>query len=461
VPQFITAGDFNEDGYLDLALPMRHSDRVSVLLWMPAEGRFEQSATMYPIDGFCGDYPTRIATGDFDEDNHLDLAVTNQVSATIAVLRGNGDGSFDVSFTSPTGGGDPRSIVSGDFDEDGHIDLVVVHINDNTMSLLRGVGDGTLQSPETSPLVGANFPVDLTTSDFNGDTHLDLAIVAIRTNNLLVFLGQGNGTFVNVGDYPVGTAEVTAADLDDDGNADLVVGNYDNGYVSVLLGDGNGGFSSAVNYPAGAGAYGITTGNVDGDAQGTIDIAVACALTDNVCILSGYGDGSFAAPDQYYIGGDPQGIVAGDFDGSGFLDLAVPKEHGNDDVAILMSALTVPVVEVAIDIKPGSYPNSINLGSQGVVPVAILSCADFDATQVDPDTVTLAGSSVAIRGKGNKLLAHEEDVNEDGLVDLVLQVETENLEPDQLQDGYGYLEGQTYDGLMIEGCDEVTVVPLE
>ena len=119
------------------------------------------------------------------------------------------------------------------------------------------------------------------------------------------------------------------------------------------------------------------------------------------------------------------------------------------------------VVEVEIDIKPGSSPNSINLGSQGVVPVAILSSADFDATQVDPDTVTLAAASVAIRGKGNRLMAHEEDVNEDGLMDLVVQVETENLQPDQFQDGYAYLMAQTYDGVEIEGSDEVTLVPLD
>jgi len=65
---------------------------------------------------------------------------------------------------------------------------------------------------------------------------------------------------------------------------------------------------------------------------------------------------------------------------------------------------------VLIDIKPGSYPNSINLGSHGVIPVAILSSDYFDASTVDPTSVTLAGAGVAVRGKG-KSLSHEEDVN--------------------------------------------------
>jgi hypothetical protein len=116
---------------------------------------------------------------------------------------------------------------------------------------------------------------------------------------------------------------------------------------------------------------------------------------------------------------------------------------------------------VAIDIKPGSYPNCINLGSKGVIPVAILSSETFNATQVNPDTVSLAGSGVAVRGKGNRSLAHEEDVNEDGLLDLVIQVETENLNPDQFLDGLAILIGDTYGGQAIQGQDEICIVPPE
>jgi hypothetical protein len=122
----------------------------------------------------------------------------------------------------------------------------------------------------------------------------------------------------------------------------------------------------------------------------------------------------------------------------------------------------IPTPEsVTIDIKPGSYPNSINLGSQGLVPVAILSSENFDATNVDPDTVELAGADVAVRGKSNKYMAHEEDLNGDGLIDLVVQVSVENLDPDSFQDGLAILTGSTYDGQAIEGWDEITIVPPE
>ena len=59
------------------------------------------------------------------------------------------------------------------------------------------------------------------------------------------------------------------------------------------------------------------------------------------------------------------------------------------DYSIGYATAAPPVVEVEIDIKPGSDPNSINLKSKGVVPVAVLTTDDFDASDVDPDTVTL------------------------------------------------------------------------
>ncbi len=123
--------------------------------------------------------------------------------------------------------------------------------------------------------------------------------------------------------------------------------------------------------------------------------------------------------------------------------------------------VTIPPIRVTIDIKPGSYPNTINLGSHGLVPVAILSSAEFDARTVDADTVELAGSGVAVRGKGSKLMAHQENVNGDELVDLVVQVETENIDPDSFQDGFAILTGSTYDGQAIQGEDEITIVPPE
>lgn len=58
-------------------------------------------------------------------------------------------------------------------------------------------------------------------------------------------------------------------------------------------------------------------------------------------------------------------------------------------------------------------------------------------------------------------MGHEEDVNDDGRVDLVVQVETANLDPNSFQDGYAVLTGTPYDGERIEGQEEITIVPPE
>jgi hypothetical protein len=121
---------------------------------------------------------------------------------------------------------------------------------------------------------------------------------------------------------------------------------------------------------------------------------------------------------------------------------------------------TAPVVEsigVEIDIKPGSGENSINLGSNGLVPVAILSTKSFDARTVNPTTVSIAGAQVKVKGKGTPM-ASLQDVNGDGLVDLVVHVSTEALE---LSVGAtrAFLEAKTFGDTPIIGSDWVRIVP--
>ena len=112
--------------------------------------------------------------------------------------------------------------------------------------------------------------------------------------------------------------------------------------------------------------------------------------------------------------------------------------------------------EVGIDIKPGNAQNTINLGSQGVTPVAILSSTDFDATTVDPLTVELADATVRVRGNGTPQASFQ-DVNGDGLTDLVLHMMTEGF---ALTAGTveANLTGETFGGDAITGTDSVRVI---
>ncbi len=93
----------------------------------------------------------------------------------------------------------------------------------------------------------------------------------------------------------------------------------------------------------------------------------------------------------------------------------------------------------------------------GVVPVAILSSESFDATTVDPVTVTLNGAGVKAVGKKQKLLAHVEDVNGDGLLDLLCQIDIQDLEAER-GESIAVLHGNAYDGTEIAGEDSISVV---
>jgi hypothetical protein len=127
--------------------------------------------------------------------------------------------------------------------------------------------------------------------------------------------------------------------------------------------------------------------------------------------------------------------------------------------ALSPAAVQQCTLPVDIDIKPGSDPNSINLGSAGTVPVAILGAADFNAPElVDPDTLKLAGASVNLIGKANKFQCASQDVNSDGWLDLVCHFETADflLEPG---DTLAAVEGRLYSGRPIRGEDSVRIVP--
>lgn len=137
-------------------------------------------------------------------------------------------------------------------------------------------------------------------------------------------------------------------------------------------------------------------------------------------------------------------------------DFRVRKWCGQDAITTVGQR----VLMVPIDIKPGSYPNSINNDGHGVIPVAILSdpSIGFDATQVDPGTVVMSGLSVRARGKANKLLAHYEDVDGDGYADLVVQIEDEDG-TFQVGDSTATVTGLLADGTSIMGTDTIRIVP--
>lgn len=125
----------------------------------------------------------------------------------------------------------------------------------------------------------------------------------------------------------------------------------------------------------------------------------------------------------------------------------------DDDNDVLIQIRLEPVVSVSIDIKPGSFPNSINPKSEGVIPVAILSTDTFDATTVDPSTVKFGPDEASVAHRGG----HREDVNGDGKKDLVLHFPTQDTGI-ACGDTSASLNGKTFSGQAIAGSDSIRTV---
>jgi hypothetical protein len=137
-----------------------------------------------------------------------------------------------------------------------------------------------------------------------------------------------------------------------------------------------------------------------------------------------------------------------------------------DEVRIYNYALSAEMInnhaegfyEYSIDIKPGSDPNSINLGEQGKLTVAILGCSDLDVTQIDPDTIMLGSAGLATRGKKEKLAFAYDDIDNDGYPDLVVHFNVQELGLTE-SDTSLTLIAKLFNGFGIIGVDSIRIVP--
>jgi len=310
-PAALTSGDFNNDGFPDIAVLDQNDGTVSVLI-NSGNGTFAS-----PVPYTVGNGSGQILTADFNGDSKLDLIVTNQTDGTVSVLLGNGDGTFEmeqVSTAQPNG----ANMAIADFNGDGKLDVAVSNYNSTTIDILLGNGDGTFQAP--IPTTGPNAEVGMVAGDFNKDGKMDLAVASISSsiNNgtggnggVQIFLGVGNGSFQNPVSYPTVPVGLSGGftlrgprmgDLNNDGNLDIIMPNYPDTASdssgtqhsvgpAILLGNGDGTFTLNPGNPAVTGPWENDIALGDFNKDGALDAAVLnndgfqTNYLDNVTIL--------------------------------------------------------------------------------------------------------------------------------------------------------------------------------
>ncbi len=203
------------------------------------------------VDFTTGTNPVSVAIGDLDGDGKPDLAVANQNSATVSVLRNTSTsgsivaGSFAAKVDFATGSS-PYSVAIGDLDGDGKPDLAVANQNSATVSVFRNTStSGSIAAGSFAAIVnfttGTN-PFSVAIGDLDGDGKPDLAVANQNSTTVSVFRNTSTsgsiaaGSFAAKVDFATGTTPYSVAigDLDGDGKPDLAVANYSSTTVSVL-----------------------------------------------------------------------------------------------------------------------------------------------------------------------------------------------------------------------------------
>ena len=122
---------------------------------------------------------------------------------------------------------------------------------------------------------------------FNNDTYLDIVITNCGSDNMGIFLGYGNGSFVNETTYSTDSSpsSVAVADFNNDTKLDIIVANHGSDNAGILLGHGDGTFRDMIRISMEYGSHPFSVLVGDFNSDGKLDFAVANSGTDSLQIL--------------------------------------------------------------------------------------------------------------------------------------------------------------------------------
>ncbi len=335
------AGDLNNDGHSDITAVNEQTDDVRILL---NNGAGEFPITSAPLDMGTGSASPSEA-GDFDNDGEIDLVITTAHNNETRVLFGDGQGGFP-QVDKYTTGNATRAVLVGDFDFDGDDDILTANRNDGTMNHLDNQGDGTFVLSLFNP--AGNGESALALADANNDGIADFFIGFYTSQKVALYLSDGLGGFNFSSERQVtgNPWMICAADFNGDGFADVASANSQGNKTAIIFGDGQGGLSTPVNLSANDHIFplAIDAGDLDGD--GDVDLVTSSYDSNNYSVFENNGAGAFTQVDILPASLNASCAILHDRDGDGDLDITGTDE--GDDVLIFFentgsSAVREPV----------------------------------------------------------------------------------------------------------------------
>jgi len=185
-------GDFNKDGWIDMAVTNENTDNVGIFLGFDYATFTNQTIFIYGVLPT----PYHVAVGDFNNDSHLDLVVANSAINSISIHLGYGNGTFATQISFQTGqSSNPVFVAVGDFNKDNQSDIVVANYDTNDISIFLGYGNGSFDNPKLPEFDDIYYPASIALGDFNNDSCLDIAVANKYADKISILLGHGNGSF--------------------------------------------------------------------------------------------------------------------------------------------------------------------------------------------------------------------------------------------------------------------------
>jgi len=304
----------------------------------------EQLLIGAPVDYDAPRGASHLAVGDFDRDGWMDVAITGELADQVVVLFNDEFGCPITPTTIVLSTADqPRGLALGDLDNDEDMDIVVAHRGNQSVGVFLGGAGRSFGQELVIPVAG--HPSYVSIAHFNGDECLDIAVAHSGggpESGVLVLLGRCDGTFDQGMDHPVGNqvpgrvnvtlTGLVADDFNSDGFADVAVIDRSQSNAFVLAGDGFGVLTVSEPIPVGSHPEGIIMGDFNHD--GLEDLAVAAKDDRLISILQNEGEGSFSRTD-FNTGFAPLQLAVGDVDRDGDLDVAIGQNSGKQVTLML------------------------------------------------------------------------------------------------------------------------------